>query len=877
MNKSNPVITHTLANGLTILIYPDHQIPKVSTQLWYGVGSKDEKSGERGLAHLLEHMIFKGTEKLSESDINVITNKLSGTTNAFTSYDYTGYLFDMPSQHWKEAFDMFADCMTNCTFKDDLLKSELKAVIQELKMYRDNYGSTLVEEMIGTIFADHPYHNPIIGYKQDLWSITREGLLKFYKKHYVPNNATLIVVGDVEPTEVIQEAEKKFGSISPNPEYQHDEYYHNRDLVAKSLTLYRDVQQPLCALAFSVPGARSKNDFEMDILSWALAAGRGSILYKLLVDQLDLVTEIDAFSYDLFDEGLFFVEFVPKNQEDIGKITSIIQDELRSLIKTGLDQKQFDRAYKKAEVAYVASLESNQNIAYGLGKNFLATGDPQYLFTYVDEDKTAIRKKVDTIINKYLQPTLMHKGFVLPMEEGQSDQWSELQAESDTLDTRILSAKVRESEVEAAVVAEQITPKNPVEFSYPQYDEFTLPSGLEVIVANNTKLPKVDIILEMKTKHFYDPEEKQGIGNFVSEMLLKGTKKHTAQELAYELESRGMSITTSPGYVSMGMLADDLEYGLELLVEILSSSQFDDKGVEQTRAKIISDIQHYWDSPSQFIGQLVNQEIYKQHPYHKNLLGSIYTVEKLQKDELEAFYKQAVTPHRARMAIVGDLSGVDIQSLVQKKLADWEGPSVDDIEFGDVQQLPPNISIDYPINRDQVVLAFAGKSIARTSQDFDKLLLFEQVFSGGVLNSMSSRLFAIREQSGLFYTISGSLLARSDKQPGIAFVKTIVSLDRLAQAEELIKKTINEAGNYIEDEEFSQARNALVNSLVDNFETNRQMASTFLFLKRYGFPKNYFDTRAQQLLSVTPEEVMESVKKILNTEHMLTARVGRLK
>ena len=107
MNKSNPVITHTLANGLTILIYPDHQIPKVSTQLWYGVGSKDEKSGERGLAHLLEHMIFKGTEKLSESDINVITNKLSGTTNAFTSYDYTGYLFDMPSQHWKEAFDMF--------------------------------------------------------------------------------------------------------------------------------------------------------------------------------------------------------------------------------------------------------------------------------------------------------------------------------------------------------------------------------------------------------------------------------------------------------------------------------------------------------------------------------------------------------------------------------------------------------------------------------------------------------------------------------------------------------------------------------------------------------------------------------------------------
>ena len=171
--KAGTVSKHVLDNGMTILVRPIHTVPKVSVQLWYNVGSKDEMDKERGIAHLIEHMTFKGTKKLSESDINFVTHMLSGSCNAFTSYDYTGYLFNFPTQHWKESFNIMADCMTNCSFKDYMLNSEMKAVIQELKMYRDRYERSLVDEMIGMIFADHPYHHPIIGYKQDLWSVSR--------------------------------------------------------------------------------------------------------------------------------------------------------------------------------------------------------------------------------------------------------------------------------------------------------------------------------------------------------------------------------------------------------------------------------------------------------------------------------------------------------------------------------------------------------------------------------------------------------------------------------------------------------------------------------------------------------------------------------
>src|SRR3990172_3903000 len=155
--KINPVQKKVLSNGMTVLVRPLHMIPKVSLQLWYNVGSKDEKSGEKGIAHLIEHMIFKGTKKLSESDINVVSHMLSGSINAFTSWDYTGYLFNFPTQNWKETLPIMADCMLNCAFKDDHLNSEMKAVIQELKMYRDNYQMSLLEEIMGSIFVDHPY------------------------------------------------------------------------------------------------------------------------------------------------------------------------------------------------------------------------------------------------------------------------------------------------------------------------------------------------------------------------------------------------------------------------------------------------------------------------------------------------------------------------------------------------------------------------------------------------------------------------------------------------------------------------------------------------------------------------------------------------
>lgn len=394
MSARPHVYKTVLENGMTVLVMPRHHIPKVSLQLWYNVGSKDERTGEKGIAHLIEHMIFKGTSHLSESDVTAITHKLSGYCNAFTSYDYTGYLFDMPSQNWREILPIMADCMRNCTFREEHLSSELKAVIQELKMYNDDYVSTLIERMVGTIFADHPYHHPVIGYKQDLWSLKRESLVEFYYRHYVPNNATLVIVGDVDLEQAILETEKSFGGIAADPSHTKEEFYHGYDLQTHSVTLYRDIQQPMMLLAFVIPGTTAQIDYLFDLISWILGAGKGSRLYRKLVDELGLVTEIESFVYDFFEQGLFFIHFQPRNPADTSRIIEIIEQELVALSKELVTVEELERAIRKVEIDYLSLSENNQKLAYLLGKYFLATGNERYLTTYLDYPRASLREEL---------------------------------------------------------------------------------------------------------------------------------------------------------------------------------------------------------------------------------------------------------------------------------------------------------------------------------------------------------------------------------------------------------------------------------------------------------------------------------------------------
>lgn len=873
--QKDRVVQTSLDNGLTILVCPKKDAAAVSIQLWYKVGSKHEKSGERGIAHFIEHMIFKGTHVLAESDINLVTTKLSGYCNAFTWYDYTGYLFDIPVANWDKVLPIMADCMENCTFKQEHLNSELKAVIQELKMYKDSHARILREDMICNIFESHPYHYSTIGFKQDLWSVTRETLLAFYKKYYTPDNAVMVVVGDVNPEHVHEKVAQAFAKIPAGNGWNTEQFFVNEDIKTKSIILYRDVKQAVCTLGYVLPGVINQNKFEMESFAYVLANGRGSRLYKLLVDELQLVVSINAFVYDMFDRALFFVEFTPKKETDIESIIEKIQNEIDKIAQDGPTLQEVERAQRFAQIEHQQMLEDTQQQAYAIGESFIATRDALYPFNYGHMSSDFLMKKIQNLAADYCPKVLRHQGQVLTIPQSDIVRLNRLQELSDQEDSQMLGAKERDEELEGGSYVHSIflNPKKPAIYSKPE--SVVLANGLDCVWFDDKTVDIVACQFDLPAKNYYDPQELEGLGYIVSKMMMEGTKNYPGQKFADEVESYGMSFSLIPGSLSTTMLKHDVEKGLTLLSELLTDAQLTQQSLDKVRANAIEDLKNYWDTPKSFIMQLARKAVYKNHPYNKMALGTKESLEKITLQDCIDYYKKMISPCGSKVSLVGNFENLDVQSMFEKILGQWQGQALEKLSFPVVSAVASEEILSF-INRDQVVLMFAGLSINRMHEDYDKILLFEQILTGGVLGAMSSRLFQLREQSGLFYTIGGSLVSGANNEPGMIYIRTIVSNDRVAEAELAIAQVLDEAINDLPEEELQEAKNALINSFDGLYESNESKASTFLFLKKYNLPFDYFEKRVETLQKITAPEIKQAVKNILSTDKLVTIKVGRV-
>lgn len=871
----NTIHKKILNNGLTVLVNPVTYVPKVSVQLWYNVGSAHEKDGERGLAHLLEHMIFKGTKRLSESDINVITQNLSGYCNAFTSYDYTGYIFDFPKQHWTTALDILSDCMSNCTFDEQMLNSEVKAVVQELKMYRDDYQSTLMEELFSHMFIGHPYHHPIIGYKHNLWDINQEALLRFYHKHYIPNNGVLAVVGDVDFAQVFEYADEYFGAIPADLTYKKNKIFYQPDTLTHGITLSRDVQLPIFMLSWRIPGTKENQGYLIELVRWILAEGKGSRLYKKLVDELDLATDVNSCIFDMHEYGVLFLQIDPLRTESINTIKKVVMEELEKLAQE-IAHAEIERAVLQAHMEYVSLIEHNQKRAHIISQLYLSTGDEQTFLSYdVLKNDPLLSQKIKEFFKSYLKPNATNEGKVLPIDQTDLAYWEKLQKNEDEMDQKIMTARERSLPVIAAVHASCVAIKAPSPTLFPVMNVAQLKNGLKIRWANRPGSQKVECILEFQARNYHDPSGQEGISSMMSHLLLEGTERLPGSALSDAFERRGISCQIGPGSILLSMRVEDIEYALGLVNQMVTKATFEEDAIEQIRAQQLADIADFWDTPTEYIGQLAKEHIYGKHPYHKNSLGSEHTVQQISRDQLVAHYRSTITPVGAHLVFAGDLSCVEIEKVVTATLGNWCGAQGPLLHFP-VLSLPQAATKDYQANRDQVAVCFAGLSVPRCHPDYDALLLFDQALSGSVLGSMSSYLFALREQTGLFYTIGGSLLAHADEQPGMMYIKTLVNADKVTHAQEAIGEVLATCIDRFTTQDLQTAYRALANTIVDSYETTAALADALLYIERFNLPQDYFSKRSETLAQISLEQVKTAARKIVNRDQFICIRVGRL-
>lgn len=869
------VFKFSLKNGLTVLVVPIQGASQVAAQIWYKVGSKDESFGERGMAHFIEHMVFKGTnEMLSESDVNMLGSKLSAYVNAGTWYDFTFYYFTLPLANWSKVLPVFADWMENCRFNQDHMDSEVKAVIQELKMANDQYSRFLMWNLISAIFDSHPYHYSVIGYKQDLWNLKRDTLLNFYKKHYIPQNATLILVGDLDPEKAYEKVCEYFADIPRGEVVAPAPKYHNEDVVAKKIVFYRDVEQAIGMLAFVTSGMQEKTAIVVDVLTTLLANGKSSRLYKKLVDEMGLVSEISASGSGTYDHDIFHIVFKPIREHDFDKIRALILEEIENIVEHGITDLELFRAIKNSQIAKQQKFEHVGSLAQELGWNYLATGDEQFLFENLEGKEEQLRKQVLLFLKKYFRASQCHEGRICKISHDDKKYLDQLQKNTAESDGLVLAEKERESVVEAPKYVNTVSGEKTQKKEFLKPEVYALSNGLEIILCKTNTVDTVSCLLQMRADDSYTPVAREGSLDLVYKMMIEGTKSYPGLTFAQQAESYGMDFTIKPGTIACEMLACDTVKGFDFVRSMIQEASFDQQDFERIKEKQKALITAFWDEPRNIRMQVAKDLVYKGHPYSKCLLGTEQSIQKIDRDYCFELYKKYISPCGARLIVVGNFNQETIKQDIYEAFALWTGHAVDALEYPVLKHKDAE-QICIEKNRDQVFMAFVGLSVPRLDPSYDALLVYDQILAGSSLGSMDTLLFRLREQTGLFYTASGSVIMGADQEPGMIYIATMVAPDRVEEAHKVFMDTLTKSVDSITDDEFDSAKENIITAFCNKYDTNTGKALMFDFLRKYNLPFDYFEQRFDSLRNLSKKSMIKAVKKLLKKENISCIKIGK--
>lgn len=357
-----------LDNGLKILTVENPVSPTASLQLWYRVGSRNERTGITGASHIFEHMMFKGTERFPKGVFDRIIQENGMTNNAFTSYDYTAYFENMAKDRLEVAFELEADRMQGLLLQPEEFESEISVIREERRQTREDPPFGLITEAVdAAVFQAHPYHWPVIGWMTDLETITREDLIAYYQVYYRPNNATLVVVGDVEHDQVVELARKHLGPVQRGPEVPPVRVVEPEQLGERTVRVHKDVQLPGVVIAYRAPESTNADASAINIAEYILFRGRSSRLYQRLIYHEQLAVDLSGGFYLRKDPSTFVVRAMARPGIDVERLRTAVIEGVESLVATPPSAKEVEKARNQIDADFVFGQEHNFELGTGLG------------------------------------------------------------------------------------------------------------------------------------------------------------------------------------------------------------------------------------------------------------------------------------------------------------------------------------------------------------------------------------------------------------------------------------------------------------------------------------------------------------------------------
>ncbi len=847
-----------LPNGLTAVVKESHRAPVVAVQIWVKAGSAYETDKQAGITHLIEHMIFKGTEKRGPGELAAIIESLGGTINAYTSYDYTVYHCVVPSSHLSTALDVLEDAVFHSKFDPDELEREKKVVLEEMKMRMDNPHTRMFENLMRISYKVYPYRRPIIGFEETVRSFTRQDILSYMAEHYRPCNMTVIVTGDVDGEQALSQIEHFFGKEQERPckeaAFPKEPTQQGPRIIETSM----DCNEGYLAISFSgLPSFTGKDTPALDLLSSLLSDGESSILVSKLKNQLQIVHSIQASAFTPKGPGLFEItaDIDPQNLE---RVLLNVLKEISRLKEQEVSPKDLKKAKTQIVTDFLYSQETMEGEARKLGVFQTLAGDASKEIEYIESVKAVTAKDIMDVAKKYLDPQRINVSLVSP------------ESASVSFDDKALAKVIKQAsnpELEEASGATMIIGKGKVK-------RFTVGNDVTLLCLEAHDLPTVGIRIVLPGGLRYENQSTNGIFNLLAQAWTKGTTLHNSKTLSELIDSMGADIHGFSGQNSFGLKArftsDTFRRGLGLLAEILLSPSFPEDEIEKLKPQILASIRQQDDYMPSVAVREFKKLLFSPHPYSMNVLGTPENVMRFSRDDILNAYHNFVVPDRAIIAVVGDFDADQLKQELTDLLKDWQNQAE-----GFLPTPPSPAPLNSPkvvnIHRDKqqehIVLGFMGTSIS--DQDRYPLEVLNAILAG-----QGGRLFKeLRDKESLAYSVTSFLNFGVDCGFVAAYIACSPEKKKKAQ-KGLWRELYKIQEEPPEVTEVQRAINWLLGRYQISLQTPGAKAMDMAINELLGLGYDFSNRYPALLRQVTPQQVMDVAKKYLGSQAYVLVSVG---
>ncbi len=829
--------SHFLPNGLTLLVHEDRSAPVASVQAWVGTGSiHEDRHIGAGLSHLLEHMLFKGTETRSTNAIAQAVQDEGGYINAYTSFDRTVYWIDVPKAGVHTAIDLLADACMNSTLPADEFVKEQEVIRREFAMVADDPDRVNSQQLFSTAYREHPYRHPVIGHLDVFDALTRDEVMAYYKARYVPNNIVFVVVGDVDAAAVLTQLETFF---EPYPRRALPPVFLPSEPPQMGRRVsHREFPTELSrsCLSWHVPGITHPDVPALDVLATVLGDGRSSRLYQWVREQKRLAHFISAFSYVPSEPGLFGIDATTDPDKREAAETAALEI-LAEIGRDGISAPELAKAKRVILSNQMNALVTMRGQASDLGSNWLLTGNLDFSRDYLDAVQRVRSEDIAHVARRYLH------------------------------EDNLTLVTLDHAESKSAPKTEVVTSRQAGEIQ-----RFTLSNGLRLLVREDARLPLVYLDAVFRGGLLAETAEDNGLTKLFSRVLLKGTANRTAEQIAEEVEAVGGSIGSDAGNnsfsVSMEFMQPDLDLGLDILSDVLLHASLPAEVIEREKAVQIAAIKAEDEHLTSVARNLLRSKMFGSHPYALRSSGTAASVEKLDREHLLSFQKKTLVAGNAVLAVFGNVDAAAVVVRVEALFAAL--PAGEEVLAA--PPLPAKLdgaqSAEQFEDKEQAVLMIGYPGATIDSPDRYALELIDEASS-----DLGSRFFIrIREELGLAYFVGSSQML--GLAPGIFTFYVGTDPRKVDEVREAFTGEIAKlAAEGLTEKELARAKKKLLGKQAISYQSNASLAYSSALDELYGLGYLNYKAMAAQLEAVTLESVREVARRYFHGQPSVTVVV----